>query len=103
MEDSGLVGKSTEWLNREPAQQVEERNRDLKAYLEQSDHIKQFIARLEERIAIFDSVQAIPEDIRLDEKKFQIQVAANAQTVEQLSAELNYFLTLQREFEPKQA
>jgi hypothetical protein len=52
------------------------------------------VTRLQDKIAFYESVKSIPEEVKLDPVKFMYVVAGNAVIVEVLEAEKEYIESL---------
>lgn len=71
----------------EPAEQVEERNKEKGETLAALPMLESIIGRFAEKIAFYDSVDSIPEAIKLQPETFVRVVEANKLTRNNLIAE----------------
>lgn len=90
-------GSSSEFLLKEPDDQVkariEERDNVFQAY----PILQQVVERLKKRIAFYDSVQSIPPDTRKDPALFMHTVDGNDIARQNLQDELNWIESLIKE------
>lgn len=56
--------------------------------------LEEIIARFDERIALYDSINSIPDDIKSDERKLSIAIYAKDEIVGNLQAEKDYLESL---------
>jgi hypothetical protein len=75
----------------EPQDQQEQRREAEAKAKANRNTIQDMIARLNDRIKFYDSLESIPDETIGDETIFRITVMANKQTVANLNIELNYW------------
>ena len=60
------------YLPTEPLEQTIERKKERALALEGMDFLKEMVVRLEERIAYYEGVSSIPDEVRVEPDKFII-------------------------------
>ena len=78
----------------EPIDQAIERKQEKAKSLEKENILQDLLERWQEKIKFYESVRAIPEEVKLDPETFMRAVSANAVIVEVLEAELQYIESL---------
>jgi hypothetical protein len=94
MDDMGNTETSYFHLG-EPLEQKLERKEAKGRIKDGVKLLEDIIAWIEGRIAFYEKVDAIPAEVRADEKLFMITVSANDLTKRNLMNELEYLKTLQ--------
>lgn len=82
------------FLPKEPAGQVNERKRERAKALQGQAILKEVVARLEARIEFYQSVDAIPDEVKTDPVAFMQMHNANQLTRDNLRAEKDYIESL---------
>ena len=90
MDEDLMPNDGTFFFPREPKDQVLGRKKEKAQTLESLSILKDLLARWNEKIAFYESVKAIPEEVKLDPEKFMLAVAGNTVIVEILEAEKEY-------------
>jgi hypothetical protein len=75
---------------REPEQQSVDRKKEKAQTLEALPVLKDLLERLNERIAFYGSVDAIPDEVKTDPKQFLIVHNANELTRDNLRSEVEW-------------
>ena len=85
---------SSFWLPSEPKEQRIERKKENAQIIESINVMKDLVARLEKRIAFYESVHSIPAEVKADPQAFLIMHNANEQTALSLIQEKEYIESL---------
>lgn len=93
MNDNKIYPNTTEYYVPEDTA-TKAREAELDLVEAESGIIREFFDRLDERIKFFSSIDAIPEDIQGDEKKFMYHAGVNKLLVSVLREERAAFETL---------
>lgn len=88
--DDVMPNDGTYFVPREPESQINDRKREKAQVLQGLTVLKEVIARLEERIEFYQSVDAMPSEAKADPVKFMNLHNANQLTRDNLRAEKEY-------------
>lgn len=97
MEDDLYPNDSSYFVSREPKDQNIARKKEKANVLEALPIIKEILERLTERIAFYENVRSIPDEVRLDPNAFLIMHNSNTLIAENLSNEKEYLEALLEE------
>lgn len=92
--DDVMPNDGTYFALRVPEEQEIEGKRQKAHTLEALPIIKEFIARLDERIAFYGSVDSIPDEVKTKPEEFLIVHNANELTRDNLRSEKEYMVSL---------
>lgn len=92
--DDMYPNDSSYFLPQEPPEQVSERRKEKAKTLQNQTILRELIIRLEERIAFYGSVDAMPNEAKTDPVKFMYIHNANQLTRDNLRAEKEYIESL---------
>lgn len=92
--DDVMPNDGTYFVPREPEQQVIDRNKEKAKTLEALPILKDLLARLEERVAFYGSVDSIPDDVKTKPDEFLIVHNSNQLTRDNLRAEIEWIVGL---------
>lgn len=87
---------SNYFLPREPQEQQIDRKREQAQATEQEAILQDLIDRWDERINFYESVKAIPDEVKLDPEAFMKIVTVNSEIVDILKAEKEYIESIKR-------
>ena len=94
MDDDLMPNDGTFYFPREPQDQVIARKKEKAQILESLSVLQELLARWNEKIAFYESVKSIPEEVKLDPKKFMVTIDAHSVIVEIFEAEREYIESL---------
>jgi hypothetical protein len=95
MQDEDLYpNDSSYFLPREPADQVRARSKEKAKALQGLAVLRDMIKRFDERIAFYESVSSIPNEVRDDPQKFLIMHNSNTMSADNLRQEKEYIESL---------
>lgn len=95
MEEDNLYPNDSSYFSvREPEEQVRDRKKEKAKALQGQAMIKEIVSHLENRIDFYGSVDAMPEEVKLDANAFLLAHNANELTRDNLRSEKEYFESL---------
>lgn len=100
-EDDMMPNDGTYFFPREPKDQVLSRKKEKAQTLEGLTVIQDLLKRWSEKIAYYESIRAIPEEVKLNETQFMHTVAGHAVVLEILETEKEYIEELISNYGPK--
>lgn len=95
-DDDVYINDGTYFLPREPKEQKIDRTRERAQTTEQRKILEELINRWEERIEFYESVHAIPDEVKLNPELFMKVVTVNKEIVDILLAEKQYIESLNK-------
>lgn len=94
MEEDVYPNDGQYFLPTEPAEQKADRKREKAEAAQSSKVLNELIARYDQRILFYKSVDSIPKEVRADAEKFMVLVNANALVADILSDEREHLMGL---------
>jgi hypothetical protein len=85
---------SAAFLLKEPPEQAREKKKEKAETLQSLSVLREVVARLDERIAFYTSIDSIPDSIKTDPEKFLIMHNSREMTRDSLREERDYIVQL---------
>lgn len=94
MEDDDVTNNNSYFLPREPQDQIIARKKEKASTLEAIGVLTDMLDRMNKRIAFYDSVSAMPDELKTDPTKFMNMHNANQMTRDNLINERDWISDL---------